>query len=100
MALLINEECINCDACKPECPNDAIFEPAEEYELNGETQAALSDDLYYIVPDLCTECKGFHDEPQCAAVCPTDACVQDEDHEESDEELLEKARKLHPDKEF
>lgn len=75
MALMINEECINCDACKPECPNSAIFEPGEEYELNGETHDALSDDLYYIVPDLCTECEGEADEPQCASVCPTDACV-------------------------
>ena len=97
MALKINEDCINCDACKPECPNDAIFEPGEEYEIGGETHDALSDEFYYIVPDLCTECKGFHDEEQCVAVCPVDSCVPDEDNVESEEKLLEKARKLHPD---
>ena len=62
MALMINEECINCAACEPECPNTAIYEGGVEYELNGETFPALSEDLYYIVPEKCTECKGFHDE--------------------------------------
>jgi ferredoxin len=100
MALRINDECINCDACKPECPNEAIFEPGEEYELNGKKHNALSDDLYYIVPDLCTECKGFHDEEQCVVVCPVDACVPDEDNSESEDGLLGKARKLHPDMEI
>ena len=57
MALMINEECINCNACVDECPNDAISE--------GET-------VYVINPDLCTECVGFHDEPQCKTVCPVD----------------------------
>ena len=100
MALLINEECINCAACEPECPNTAIYEGGVEYELNGETFPALSEDLYYIVPEKCTECKGFHDEEQCVAVCPVDSCVKDPDHEESEDEMLEKARKLHPDKTF
>jgi len=80
MALLINDECILCDACVPECPNDAITE---------------GDPLYIIDPDLCTECVGFHDDPQCAAVCPTDACVKDPDHVESEDELLEKKKKIH-----
>lgn len=100
MALMINEECINCDACKPECPNEAIFEPGEDYHLEGETRSALSADFYYIVPDLCTECKGFHDEEQCASVCPVEACVPDDENEETEEELLEKARKIHPDQDF
>jgi ferredoxin len=100
MALLINEECINCAACEPECPNTAIYEGGAEYELNGETHPALSEDLYYIVADKCTECKGFHDEEQCVAVCPVDACVPDEDNEESEDALMEKAKKLHPDKTF
>jgi ferredoxin len=100
MALMINEECINCAACEPECPNTAIYEGGVEYELNGETHPALSEDLYYIVPEKCTECKGFHDEEQCVAVCPVDSCVPDPDHEESEDDLLEKAKKLHPDKSF
>ena len=52
-------------------------------------------DIYYIVTDKCTECKGFHDEPQCAAVCPVDCCVDDENWRESDEELLVKKDSMH-----
>jgi ferredoxin len=54
-----------------------------------------SDDLYYISPDKCTECKGFHDEPQCAAVCPVDCCIDDPDHEETEEVLLARQNRLH-----
>ena len=61
MALLINDECIACDACLPEGPNDAITE---------------GDPLYIIDPDKCTECEGHFDTPQCAEVCPTEACVK------------------------
>lgn len=60
-----------------------------------EAQPALSDHTYYIVPDKCTECVGFHDEPQCAAVCPVDCCVEDEDVRETREELLDKKEWLH-----
>ncbi|MSP69963.1 MAG: ferredoxin, partial [Bacteroidetes bacterium] len=58
-------------------------------------QQAVSMDLYYIVSDKCTECVGFHDEPQCAAVCPVDCCVDDEDWRESKEELTAKKGALH-----
>ncbi len=58
-------------------------------------QEAGSDEVYYIVSDKCTECKGFHDEPQCAAVCPVDCCVDDEDVRETEEELLAKKAWLH-----
>ena len=61
MALIITEECIMCDACVAECPNDAISE---------------GDSIYVINPNKCTECEGFFDTPQCAEVCPTDACVK------------------------
>ena len=61
------------------------------------TQIPISDELYYIVPDKCTECKGFHDEPQCAAVCPVDCCVPDQDNLETEEELLGKQRFMHND---
>jgi len=80
MAILINEDCIACDACLPECPNEAITE---------------GDPIYVIDPDKCTECVGFFDEPQCAAVCPTDACQPDPEHEEDHDQLMEKYNKMH-----
>lgn len=114
MAIMITEECINCGACEPECPNNAIYEGGVEwaimdgtslrgtYTLNGgqaieatARQKPISDEYYYIVPDKCTECVGFHEEPQCAAVCPVDCCVPDPDHKESAEMLLEKKARLH-----
>ena len=114
MAIKITEECINCGACEPECPNNAIYAGGAEWRLSDKTavsgtfttksgltleadapQEALSADLYYIVPDKCTECVGFHDEPQCASVCPVDCCVPDEAIVESKEELLEKKAALH-----
>jgi len=55
----------------------------------------VSDEFFFIVADKCTECKGFHDEPQCAAVCPVDCCVPDEDHVETDDTLLEKKTYMH-----
>ena len=105
MAIRITDECINCGACEPECPNNAIYEGGILWTLAGVTyspdeeapsgaQAFFSDEFYYIVPDKCTECKGFHDEPQCAAVCPVDVCLPDPDHVETEEELLEKVELL------
>lgn len=114
MAIIITDECINCGACEPECPNNAIYEGGEEWRvsdgtgvsgiyklMNGQevgaddTNEPVSLDFYYIVPDKCTECKGFHEEPQCAAVCPVDCCVPDENVRESEEALLDKKSKLH-----
>jgi len=100
MSYLINEECINCGACEPECPNKAIYAGGEEYELNGEMHPALSEEFYYIVSEKCTECVGFHEEKQCVSVCPVDSCVPNPNHAESREQLLDKARALHPDKTF
>ncbi len=80
MALIINEECIACGVCVTECPNEAISE---------------GDPIYVINPDLCTECVGFHDSPQCIEVCPVDCIVQDPDHKESKEELMEKKKRIH-----
>jgi len=85
MATHITEECINCGACEPECPNEAISE---------------GDDRYVIDPNLCTECVGFHDYEACQAVCPVECCVPDPERRESEEVLLDRARKLHPDKNF
>jgi ferredoxin len=79
MAYMITEECINCGACEPECPNQAI---------------SVGDERYIIDPAKCTECVGHYDASQCAAVCPVDACVPDPDHKESQEELKAKFNKL------
>ena len=115
MAIIITDECINCGACEPECPNTAIYEGADDWRykdgtsLEGdlvltdgkqvdanEAQTPISDELYYIVPDKCTECVGFHEEPQCAAVCPVDCCVPDDVNVETEEALLAKQRFMHP----
>ena len=105
MAIFITEECINCGACEPECPNTAIYEGGAEWELVGKNygegdkapsgaEGFFSMDFFYIVPDKCTECKGFHDEPQCAAVCPVDCCIPDPKNVETEEELLKKKEYL------
>jgi ferredoxin len=60
-----------------------------------EAQVPVAMDVYYIVSDKCTECVGFHDEPQCAAVCPVDCCIDDENHRESKDELLAKKTFMH-----
>lgn len=113
MAIMITDECIHCGACEPECPNTAIYEQGAEWNwaqgtqlyaveledgsvLAGDApQQPVSNDFYYIVSGKCTECKGFHEEPQCAAVCPVDCCVADPDYEETEEELLIKKAWLH-----
>jgi|SRR6187431_2494774 ferredoxin len=113
MAIIITEECINCGACEPECPNTAIYEGGAKWTWAGGTkltqvemedgtkvdakagQEPVSNEFYYIVPNKCTECTGFHEEPQCAAVCPVDCCVDDPDYRESKEELEAKKAWLH-----
>ena len=99
MATVITEECINCAACEPECPNTAIYQGGIEYDLGDSKHAAISDELFYIVPEKCTECVGFFEEEACAAVCPVDCCLPDPAHPETEELLLERARVMHPDKE-
>lgn len=81
MAYFINDDCINCGACIPVCPNEATQE--------GEP-------IYFIIPERCTECVGSYDTSQCAAVCPVDACHPDPNHPEIKPQLLEKWRGLHP----
>ncbi len=121
MAIIITEECINCGACEPECPNNAIYEGGVKWTyadgtsldkieledgsfmsasdkqdvISGGAFGANGDEFYYIVPTKCTECVGFHEEPQCAAVCPVDCCVPDPDYEEEEEDLLAKKAWLH-----
>tara|TARA_Y100000590_G_scaffold93807_2_gene106318 strand:+ start:6670 stop:7008 length:339 start_codon:yes stop_codon:yes gene_type:complete len=89
MATIITEECINCAVCEPECPNGAISDGSD---------AGM--DWYYIDPELCTECVGFHGEEACQEVCPVDCCIPDEDIVETEEVLLERAKTLHPDDTF
>ena len=72
MSLFITDECINCDVCEPECPNNAISQGPEIYE---------------IAPDLCTECVGHFDEPQCVEVCPVDCIPKDPDNVETEDQL-------------
>jgi ferredoxin len=79
MALIIDDECINCDVCEPECPNAAITQGEEIYEIN---------------PDLCTECVGHHDVPQCIEVCPVDCIEKDPKHSEEHDSLYQKYLKL------
>ncbi|MCX7834353.1 MAG: 4Fe-4S dicluster domain-containing protein [Ignavibacteria bacterium] len=94
MAVKITDECIACGACEAECPNNAIYEAGVPWVLGGEEHDALSNDHTYVVPDKCTECVGFFDEPQCIPACPTEAIVMDEDHKETKEELMAKKLRL------
>src|SRR3989475_567561 len=99
MATVITSECINCGACEPECPNTAIYQGGVEWQApDGSMHAAISNDIFYIVPEKCTECVGFYDQEACAKVCPVDCCVPDPALPESEAVLLERARALHPDK--
>ena len=100
MSTMITEECINCGACEPECPNTAIYAGGARWELNGETHEPLSNDYFYIVAEKCTECVGHFDQEQCAAVCPVDCCVANPNNVETEEVLYAKAKELHPDREF
>jgi len=100
VATFITEECINCGACEAACPNGAIFAGGAKYELDGRTHAALSPHLYYIVPEKCTECVGHFGVEQCAALCPADCCIPDPKRPETEEQLFERARQLHPGREF
>lgn len=79
MALYITDECINCDVCEPECPNNAISEGEEIYEID---------------PTLCTECVGHYDEPQCQQVCPVDCIPKDPNHVESEAQLMDKYERI------
>jgi ferredoxin len=75
MALIITDECINCDVCEPECPNNAIYQGEEIYEID---------------PDKCTECVGHFEQPQCQEVCPVDCIPVDPQRIESKDTLMEK----------
>ena len=79
MALMITDECINCDVCEPVCPNDAIYQGQEIYEID---------------PNLCTECVGHYDEPQCVSVCPIDCIPKNPAVVETKEQLWAKFERI------
>ena len=79
MALKITEECINCDVCEPVCPNEAIY---------------VGELIYEIDTQLCTECVGHFDVPQCVEICPVDCIPKDPNYPETDDELMEKFKRL------
>ncbi|MCF6288537.1 MAG: YfhL family 4Fe-4S dicluster ferredoxin [Proteobacteria bacterium] len=79
MALIITDECINCDVCEPVCPNEAIYMGLEIFEID---------------PLLCTECVGHFDEPQCVEICPVECIPKDANFVETPAQLLEKYKKL------
>lgn len=79
MALTITDVCINCDVCEPECPNEAIYQGEEIYEID---------------PNRCTECVGHFDTPQCVQVCPVDCIIPSPEHPETKAQLLEKYKRL------
>jgi ferredoxin len=114
MAIKITDECINCGACEPECPNNAIYEGGAEWRFADgtgvkgiftgsnsgvavdadEPQTPKSMDVYFIVSDKCTECVGHFNEPQCQQVCPVACIPLDPDWHESKEQLMAKYEKL------
>jgi len=77
--IVINEDCINCNACIDECPSDAIYPPGEEYVVDGETRPPMSEEISFSVPELCNMCEGYSDEPSCIEACPSDAIVNTEE---------------------
>jgi len=79
MALMITDECINCDVCEPECPNNAI---------------SMGEEYYQIAHDKCTECVGHFDEPQCVQLCPVACIPVNPAHVEDKETLMAKYLRL------
>jgi ferredoxin len=79
MTLLITPDCINCDICVPECPNEAIEPGSRVYEINS---------------SRCTECVGHYDAPQCVKVCPVNCIVKNPDFPETREMLQMKFEQL------
>lgn len=79
MALMITDQCINCDVCEPECPNGAITAGSEYYQID---------------PDRCTECVGHFDTPRCVLVCPVECIPKDPVHVETPDQLMAKYQRL------
>ncbi len=81
MAYKITDACTNCTACEPECPNGAISQ---------------GPDIFVIDPSKCTECVAFNEKPACETACPVEACVPDGARVETEAQLLDRVKKLHP----
>ena len=79
MALFINDECINCDVCEPECPNGAITQGEEIYQIDH---------------SLCTECVGHFQTSQCVDICPVECIELNPEQVESKEQLQAKYEAL------
>ena len=97
MSLLITEECINCGACLPECPNEAIFETRSQAEEKGNQVGegqGEGDTVYVITYERCTECVGHFDEPQCVVVCPVECIIVDPERTETADILLKRYQTL------
>ena len=113
MAIIITDECINCGACEPECPNNAIYEGGVEWNMSEGTtltgkytletneevgvndpQLPVMEDYYFIVADKCTECVGHHDEPSCVQVCPVECILPDPNRQETLDQLADKFMKM------
>jgi 4Fe-4S binding domain. len=102
MSIKITEKCINCGACEPECPNQAIYEGGKKWKMSDGTslddptfQEPIRKDIYFIIPEKCTECVGFYDQPQCIMICPVQCCILDHKNIEDKEALLKKGNFLH-----
>jgi ferredoxin len=114
MAIRITDDCITCGACKDVCPNGALYANGTGWRYSDKTalkgvistksgklvdanqyHAPKSYESYYVVADKCTECVGFHNESQCASVCPMSCCIPDSKHTETHEELMMKQMALH-----
>ena len=80
MATMITDDCINCGACEPECPNQAILQ---------------GDAVFVINPNLCTECVGFYGAEMCQEVCPVACCIPNPGIREDELTLYERAVRLH-----
>ncbi|WP_185868923.1 4Fe-4S binding protein [Blattabacterium cuenoti] len=117
MSIKITKECINCGACEPECPNNAIYEGGKKWRMSDGTSLGLKrkrekgeeyfcsnpiveqepkeKDIYFIVSEKCTECVGFYDEPQCITICPVNCCILDKSNIETKNQLFKKKNFLH-----
>ncbi|WP_185873207.1 4Fe-4S binding protein [Blattabacterium cuenoti] len=106
MSIKITNECINCGACEPECPNKAIYEGGTSWSMSDGTSLKkelyktslnnpIKNNIYFIVKEKCTECIGFYDTPQCIEICPVNCCVLDSKNIETKKDLIKKKFFLH-----
>ncbi|WP_185877795.1 4Fe-4S binding protein [Blattabacterium cuenoti] len=110
MSIKITNDCINCGACEPECPNKAIYEGGKKWRMSDGTSLKkgsninydptlfnnpIKNNIYFIIKEKCTECIGFYDEPQCIEICPVNCCILDKKNIETKKDLINKKLFLH-----